>query len=254
MKSRTAITFFLLTQGLCINMVNAQDLSATDIVRKADEKFNGEKSSYSVMSMKVIRHEWQRTIEFKSWTLGRDFALTLITAPAKEAGQTFLKRGSEMWSWNPSISRLIKLPPSMMSQGWMGSDYTNDDILKESSVVNDYTHEIIGEERIGDRLCYKIKMVAKEDAAVVWGHQIWWIDKKDILVLKAELYDEDGYLVRTEIGTEIKEMDGRLIPSRLELLPVEEKDNKTIVEIKGIRFNIPINENFFSQQNMKMVR
>ena len=254
MKSRTAITFFLLTQGLCINMVNAQDLSATDIVRKADEKFNGEKSSYSVMSMKVIRPEWQRTIEFKSWTLGRDFALTLITAPAKEAGQTFLKRGSEMWSWNPSISRLIKLPPSMMSQGWMGSDYTNDDILKESSVVNDYTHEIIGEERIDDRLCYKIKMVAKEDAAVVWGHQIWWIDKKDILVLKAELYDEDGYLVRTEIGTEIKEMDGRLIPSRLELLPVEEKDNKTIVEIKGIRFNIPINENFFSQQNMKMVR
>ena len=254
MKSRTVITFFLLTQGLCINMVNAQDLSATDIVRKADEKFNGEKSSYSVMSMKVIRPEWQRTIEFKSWTLGRDFALTFITAPAKEAGQTFLKRGSEMWSWNPSISRLIKLPPSMMSQGWMGSDYTNDDILKESSVVNDYTHEIIGEERIGDRLCYKIKMVAKEDAAIVWGHQIWWIDKKDILVLKAELYDEDGYLVRTEIGTEIKEMDGRLIPSRLELLPVEEKDNKTIVEIKGIRFNIPINENFFSQQNMKMVR
>ena len=98
-----------------------------------------------------------------------------------------------MWSWNPSINRLIKLPPSMMSQGWMGSDYTNDDILKESSVVNDYTHEIIGEEIIGDRLCYKIKMVAKEDAAIVWGHQIRWIDKKDLLVLKAELYDEDGY-------------------------------------------------------------
>ena len=74
-----------------------------------------------------------------------------------------------MWSWNPAISRLIKLPPSMMSQGWMGSDYTNDDILKESSVVNDYTHEIIGEETIDGRLCYKIKMIAKEDAAVVWG-------------------------------------------------------------------------------------
>jgi outer membrane lipoprotein-sorting protein len=97
-------------------------------------------------------------------------------------------------------------------------------------------------------------MVAKEDAAVVWGHQIWWIDKNDMLVLKAELYDEDGYLVRTETGSEIREMDGRLIPSRLELLPVEEKDNKTIVEIKEIRFNMPVNENFFSQQNMKTIR
>ena len=184
--------------------LRSQSITATEIVRKADEKFNGEKSSIMVMSMTIIRPTWQRTVEFKNWSLGRENALTLITAPAKDVGQTFLKRGTEMWNWNPSINRLIKLPPSMMSQGWMGSDYTNDDILKESSVVNDYTHEIIGEETIGDRLCYKIKMVAKEDAAIVWGHQIRWIDKKDFLVLKAELYDEDGYLVRTETGSEIK--------------------------------------------------
>lgn len=232
----------------------AQDLSATDIVRKADEKFNGEKSSIMVMSMTIIRPTWQRTIEFKNWSLGRDFALTLITAPARDEGQTFLKRNTEMWSWNPSISRLIKFPPSMMSQGWMGSDYTNDDILKESSVVNDYTHEIVGEEIIDGRLCYKINMVAKEDAVVIWGHQFRWIDKKDFLALKVELYDEDGYLVRTEKGSEIKTMDGRVIPSRLELLPAEEPGNKTIVDIEEIKFNVPIAENFFSQQNMKNVR
>jgi outer membrane lipoprotein-sorting protein len=178
----------------------------------------------------------------------------LITAPAKDQGQTFLKRGQEMWSWNPSINRLIKLPASMMSQGWMGSDYTNDDILKESSVVNDYTHEIVGEEMIGDRLCYKIKMVAKEDAGVVWGHQIRWIDKKDLLNLKAELYDEDGYLVRTELGSEIKTMDGRVIPAKIELIPADEEGNKTIVEIKEIKFNVAIEDSFFSQQNMKRVR
>ena len=141
-----------------------------------------------------------------------------------------------------------------MSQGWMGSDYTNDDILKESSVVNDYDHEIIGEEQILDRLCYKIKMVAKEDAAVIWGHQIRWIDKKDFLFLKSELYDEDGYLIRTELGKEIKSMDGRLIPTLLEIIPEEEEGQKTIVEIKEIEFNTPINDNFFSQQNMKRVR
>lgn len=233
--------------------ISAQTLTATDIVRKADEKFNGEKSSYSVMSMKIIRPEWQRTIEFKSWTLGKDFALALITAPAKEAGQSFLKRRSEMWSWNPSISRLIKMPPSLMSQGWMGSDYTNDDILRESSVVNDYVHEIAGEENIGGRPCYKIKMTARENASIVWGKQIRWIDVKDYLVLKAELYDEDGYLVRTETGSDIKTMDGRTITSRIELVPVEEPENKTLVEIREIKFNIAVEEGFFSQQNMKRV-
>jgi len=254
MKNIVTIILFLLIKGSVMNALFAQDLSAADIVRKADEKFNGEKSSYSVMSMTIIRPEWQRTIEFKNWTLGRDYALTLITAPAKEAGQSFLKRGSEMWSWNPSISRLIKLPPSMMSQGWMGSDYTNDDILRESSVVNDYIHEIVGEENIAGRICYKIKMTAREDASIIWGKQIRWIDKKDFLVLKAELYDEDDYLVRTETGSDIKIMDGRTITSKIELIPEEEPENKTLLEIREIKFNIDVEENYFSQQNMKQVR
>jgi outer membrane lipoprotein-sorting protein len=234
--------------------LDAQTLSATEIIRKADEKFNGEKSGTSTMVMTIVRPSWQRTVEFKSWSMGRENSLTLITSPAKDQGQTFLKRGQEMWSWNPAINRLVKLPPSMMSQGWMGSDYTNDDVLKESSVVKDYDHEIVGEEKIVDRECYKINMIAKENAAIVWGHQIRWIDKKEFLVLKAELYDEDGYLVRTEIGSEIKLMDGRTITSRLELLPADEKGNKTIVEIKDMKFNVPIEDSFFSQQNMKRIR
>ena len=231
-----------------------QDLSPKEIVRKADEKFNGEKTSISTMAMTIIRPTWERTIEFRNWTSGKQYALTLITAPAKEKGQTFLKRENEMWNWNPTIGRLIKLPPSMMSQGWMGSDYTNDDILKESSVVEDYDHQLLREEMLNGRLCYVIKMVAKEEAAVIWGHQIRWIDKKDFLFLKSELYDEDGYLVRTETGSEIKTMDGRLIPTRIELVPAEEENQKTILEIKDIQFNAPIQDSFFSQQNMKRVR
>jgi outer membrane lipoprotein-sorting protein len=252
---RILITLFLL---IIIpgnrSVILAQTLSATDIVRKADDKFNGEKSSIMVMTMTIIRPTWKRTVELKNWSMGNDYALTLITAPARDIGQSFLKRGTEMWSWNPSISRLIKLPPSMMSQGWMGSDYTNDDILKESSVVNDYTHEIIGEENVEGRDCYQIKMVAKEDAAVVWGHQIRWIDKKDFLFMKGELYDEDGILVRTETGSDIKSMDGRIIPARIELMPADEPGNKTILQITDIKFNMPIQESFFSQQNMKKVR
>lgn len=235
-------------------LILGQELSPKEIIRKADEKFNGEKTSISLMSMTIVRPAWERTIEFKNWTSGRNYALTLITAPARDKGQSFLKREQEMWNWNPTISRLIKLPPSMMSQGWMGSDYTNDDILKESSVVNDYNHQILGEEEYDGRICYKIKMVAKEDAAVIWGHQVRWIDKKDFLFMKSELYDEDAYLVRTELGSEIKSMDGRLIPTRIQLIPAEEEGQKTIIEIKEIQFNEPIQDSFFSQQNMKRVR
>ncbi len=254
MKNFLFKPLFLLLPLINVFNISGQDLSATEIVRKADEKFNGEKSSIMTMSMTIIRPTWQRTVEFKNWSLGRDYAMTLITAPAKDANQTFLKRGTEMWSWNPAISRLIKLPPSMMSQGWMGSDYTNDDILKESSVVNDYTHEITGEESVEGRLCYRIMMKAKEDAAVVWGHQLRWIDKKEFLVIRAELYDEDGNLIRTETGSDIKTMDGRTIQTKIELLPADEPGNKTIITIKEIRFNIPLEESFFSQQNMKNIR
>jgi outer membrane lipoprotein-sorting protein len=228
--------------------------SASEIIEKADDKFNGEESGISTMSMTIVRPSWSRTIEFKSWSKESELSLTLITAPPREKGQTFLKRGNEMWSWNPSISRLIKLPPSMMSQGWMGSDYTNDDILKESSIVNDYRHELMGSEEIDGRDCYKIKMTAKEDAAVLWGQQLRWVDKKDFLFLKVELYDEDNYLIRTEIGKEIKSMDGRLIPTVIELIPEEEDGQKTIIEIKEIEFNAPIDDAFFSQQNMKRLR
>ena len=148
MKNRLAVIFFILIQGLTPDLLYAQQLSATDIVRKTDEKFNGEMTGYSVMTMTIIRPSWQRTVEFKSWSMEDDYALTLITAPAREIGQTFLKRKNEMWSWNPAINRLIKLPPSMMSQGWMGSDYTNDDILRESSVVEDYIIRLKGKRKL----------------------------------------------------------------------------------------------------------
>ena len=253
MKIRKSILSISLVLGSAL-MILAQDLSPKEIILKADEKFNGEQTSTSIMAMTIVRPTWERTIEFKNWTSDREYALTLITAPARDKGQSFLKRQNEMWNWNPTISRLIKLPPSMMSQGWMGSDYTNDDILRESSVVNDYDHQIVAEEEYEGRLCYKIKMVAKEDAAVIWGHQVRWIDKKDFLFMKSELYDEDGYLVRTELGSEIKTMDGRLIPTRIELIPAEEDGQKTIIEMKEVKFKEPIKDSFFSQQNMKRVR
>ncbi|HOW41022.1 MAG TPA: outer membrane lipoprotein-sorting protein [Bacteroidales bacterium] len=251
---KNALMFFLPAMVMIFNSISGQNLTPTEIVRIADEKFNGEKSGYSVMAMTIVRPSWERTVEFRSWSLGTDYALTLITAPAREKGQSFLKRSNEMWSWNPSINRLIKLPSSMMSQGWMGSDYTNDDILRESSAVNDYTHQLEGEESVGDRACYKIKLEAKPDAGIIWGQQVWWIDKKDYIIMKAELFDEDGYLERTEIASDLKVFDGRLVPSVIELIPAEKEGNRTIVKISEMKFNIEVEESFFSQQNMKSIR
>lgn len=233
---------------------NGQSQEAKDIIRRADEKMQGEKTSQSTMTMTIVRPTWQREITFKNWTLGREHSLALVTAPAKEKGQSFLKRKNEMWNWNPTINRLIKLPPSMMSQGWMGSDFSNDDLLKESSIVVDYTHEIIAEEAVDGRACYKIELTPLEDAAVVWGRIIKWISKEEYLQMKSEYYDEDDYLIKTELAYDIKIMDGRLIPSRFELIPEEEEGQKTVVVMDEIRFNIPIPESFFSQQNMKKVR
>ena len=242
--------------GICILSLsiplNAQD--ARDIIKKADEKMQGEETSQSTMTMTIVRPTWERVITFKNWTKGRDYSLALITAPAREKGQSFLKRENEMWNWNPTINRLIKLPPSMMSQGWMGSDFSNDDLLKESSIVVDYTHTIVGEEEVDGWECYKIELIPHENAAVVWGKIYKWISKTEYLQMKSEYYDEDDYLVKTELAYDIQTMDGSLIPSKFELIPEDEEGHKTVVQMDEILFNKPISDGFFSQQNMKKVR
>jgi outer membrane lipoprotein-sorting protein len=234
-------------------MANAQPTTAKDIVKKAYDKMQG-KTGESTMNMTIVRPEWQRTITFKSWSKGSEYSIALITAPAKEKGQTFLKRNNEIWNWVPSINRMIKLPASMMSQGWMGSDYSNDDLLKESSIVNDYDHTLLGEEIVSGLICYKVKLVPKPDAAVVWGYIVKWISKDNFLQLKSEYYDEDQVLVKTETGSNIKLMGDREIPTHFEIIPADKPKNKTIVEISNAKFDIPINDSFFSQQNMKMVK
>jgi outer membrane lipoprotein-sorting protein len=231
----------------------SQQLTAKQIVVKADNLQRGE-TNYGVMSMTIVRPKWSRTIEMKNWSRGRDYAMTYITAPAKDKGQVFLKRKNEMWNWVPSISRMIKIPPSMMSQGWMGSDYTNDDILKESSIVVDYNQKIIGEEKIDGIDCYKIELMPKEEAAVVWGKVLKWISKEEFWQLKTEYFDEDNELIRTEIASEVKQFDDRKLPSLLKIIPADKPGQRTEVRVLSSKFNIKLDEGFFSQQNMKRIR
>ncbi len=244
---------FSIAASMMISGLPLQAQDVTEIIRKAEQKMLGETSMGS-MTMKIIRPTWERTISFKMWTRGNDYSLILITSPPREKGQTYLKRGNEMWNWNPTISRMIKLPPSMMSQGWMGSDYTNDDILKESSIVEDYRHHLMGEETVSEYSCYKIELVPKEEAAVVWGRVIKWISTDLYMQMKSEYYDEEDFLIKTEIAYDVKTMDDRKIPTRIEIIPEDKKGQKTVFMIDDIRFNDPIRDGFFSQQNMKRVR
>lgn len=231
----------------------AQTADIKEIVKKADEKLRGT-SSIGEVTMTIQRPSWERTLSMKNWTLGTEYSLILITAPAKEKGQVFLKRESEMWNWLPSIDRMIKIPPSMMMQSWMGSDFTNDDLVKESSIVKDYTHKLVGEETIENYPCYKVELIPLEDAPVVWGKIYMWISQDEFLWLKAEFFDEDGFLVNTEILTDVKKMDDRIIPTRMEMIPADKEGHKTIMTFDNIDFEVPIKDSFFSIQNMKRIR
>lgn len=242
---------FLLTTAMA--PVQGQDLTAREIIKKSDEKMRGE-SSRGEMKMTIIRPTWTREMSMKVWSLGDDYSLILVTAPARDKGTAFLKRDKEIWNWQPTIDRVIKLPPSMMMQSWLGSDFTNDDLIRESSILEDYEHRLLGSEVIDGRDCYQIEMIPKEEAAVVWGKVIVWIDKVEFIQLKTEFYDEDDYLVNTMLGKKIKDLGGKQLASVLEVIPADEEGHLTRIEYVSLVFDESIQESFFSVQNMKRVK
>jgi outer membrane lipoprotein-sorting protein len=247
------LTFtILLATGFALMSHTGVDLTAREIIEKSDQKLRG-KTSKSTIKMTIIRPSWQREMTMQSWSKGNDYSLIIVTAPARDKGTGFLKREKELWNWQPTIDRTIKMPPSMMMQSWMGSDFTNDDLVRESSVVNDYTHKLLGEERIDGRECYKIELLPKPDAPVVWGKIIAWIDKAAFMQMKLEFYDEDGYLVNTMHGKSVKELDGRLLPSVMEMIPADEEGHRTRIEYLDLDFGLDIDESFFSVRKMQQL-
>ncbi|MBN2564155.1 MAG: outer membrane lipoprotein-sorting protein [Candidatus Eisenbacteria bacterium] len=226
---------------------------ATELVAQADQHMRGD-TQYAEMTMTVVRPDWSREISMKAWSKGSDYALVLITGPARDKGTAFLKRGTQMWNWLPSVERVIKISPSMMLQPWMGSDFTNDDLVRESSIVNDYTHAIAGEDTAGGRDCWKIELTPKPDAAVVWGKVIMWIEKSEPIQVRLEYYDESGALVNTEALKDVKMCGGRKIPTMMTMKPVDKPGHSTILSFENCEFNTPIDDSFFSEQNMKRLR
>ncbi|QZE15199.1 outer membrane lipoprotein-sorting protein [Halosquirtibacter laminarini] len=239
---------------LCLlGTVNVFGQDAKAIVKRSYDLMRGA-SSYNEATMSIVRPKYTRVLKFKSWAKGTDYSLVYVLSPAKDKGQVSLKRESEMWNWMPSIRRMIKIPPSMMNQSWMGSDLTNDDIVKESSIVDDYDHKVLGEVAFEGESCYRIELIPHEDAAVVWGKIISLISKEHGYTLQNKYYDEDDELVNTETMSKVKKVGDRTIPTFYEVVPADKPGHKTTMSMDVIRFGVKVQDSFFSIQNAKRVR
>lgn len=244
--------FIILLLWIALPMISlAQD--PAQIVQKSLDLLNGE-SNEGEMEMTIVRPRYKRTMTMKSWSLGNEYFMIYITGPARDKGQVFLKRQTDMWNWIPNISRMIKLPPSMMGQNWMGSDFTNDDLVKMNSLVEDYSHKLLGEEKIDGIDCYKIELIPTPNSSVVWGKINMWIAKNEYYQMKGEYFDEDFDLVNTMEASQITQFDDRKLPAKLVMTPVNKPGNQTIMVNKNLKFSTDLNQSFFSQQNMKRVR
>lgn len=226
------------------------DPSATAIVSKADELLRGESSEAS-FEMTVTTPSWARTMKGESWSTGRwNKGFIHISSPARDEGSASLKIGNEMWNYIPKVERITKIPPSLILQGWMGSDFTNDDLMKESSLVNDYTHKLVSSEKDA----WTVELEPKPEAAVVWGKLVMRIRKPDFVPLIEEFYDEHLKKVRVLTFSDIQDTGDRNYPLTWEMVSVIKDGHKTILKYHGIKFNIPVDDNRFSLKNLQKMR
>jgi outer membrane lipoprotein-sorting protein len=247
---KTGFHVMTMTILLWLSFVSAQDAATVkEIVQKIDELYRSQ-SSYAEMEMKIITPHWQRTLRIKVWTEGMKKTFIRILEPQKERGVGTLRIGNEMWNYLPRTSKVIKVPPSMMMSSWMGSDFTNDDLVDEFSLLTDYTYELVQPEDAQKGYLY-VKCVPKPDRPIIWGHILMQVRQQDYIPVRDEYYDEKGKLMRVMNYREIKTFDGRRIPSVMELIPQDEKGNKTVLTYIDAEFNISIKESVFSLRNLR---
>jgi outer membrane lipoprotein-sorting protein len=247
MKIRQFILAFLF---LPLSSSLAQQMSAQEMIKRADDLLRGDTSD-GYYAMTVTTPTWTRTLKLHAISFARSKTYIKILEPIKEAGITTLRIDTNMWNYLPKVERTIKIPPSMMLEPWMGSDFSNDDLVKESSLVNDYTHKIIAEETLDGFDAYKIELTPKPNAAVAWGKLHYWVRKADLVPLKEDFYDEHGTLIKTLHYTKVKQMSDRSIPTIWTMISHTKPGNKTVIEITAITYNKPVNDNVFSLQNLK---
>ncbi len=226
------ITYLEITSSMSIA---ANITSGEGIVREAVKYYRG-LASIGVVKMTIHRPNWERTMKIKIWTKGISNSLFVIIAPKKDYGNGTLKRGSRMWTYNPKVNRVIKIPPSMMAQSWMGSDFSNNDLAKSDTILTDYIHHIVRIERDKEnKKVYVVEAIPKPEAPIVWGKQVLKIREDHILLLE-EFYDEDMKLVKRLEGFDIGMLGGKLLPRKWKMEKVNKKGSYTLLEYEGLEF------------------
>jgi outer membrane lipoprotein-sorting protein len=238
---------------LAITGTAAMAQDPADIIRRMEDNMRGE-ASYTEMTMEVVRPRYTREISMRSWTMGDDYALISITAPARDEGTGFLKRGNDIWNYVPNIDRTIKMPPSMMSQSWMGSDFTNDDLVQGTSRIDDFSHQLRGTETVDGRECYVVEMIPHPEAPIVYEKVIAWVITDLYLPAKIENYDESDDLVSTIRFREIRTLGGRQVPTVIEMIPEDKRGHRTVMRTHDADYDINISQDFFSIENLTRKR
>lgn len=238
----------LLTALMWPTTVTAEP-DAQQLITQAMDLWRG-KSSTGNMTMTIHRPTWQRSMSIDSWTLGLEQSLLRVTGPAKDAGNATLLIDKAMWSFSPRINRVIKIPASLMQQSWMGSDLSNRDITKSTEIIDQYEHRISRIEHPSEHAVYVIESTPHDDAAVVWGKEIYWV-RDDFIVLKQEFWDQDNRLVKTIDTLQIIEVDGRPVASHMRVQDVDKADEWTELRINSIRFDIDIADSVFTVANLR---
>jgi outer membrane lipoprotein-sorting protein len=257
MEKHTMRELVSLTMAALLSLSAAHATAATptpdELVNKAETLLWG-KTLYSDFDMTIKTESWERKLSLKVWMDRPSKSLIRVMAPAKDEGISSLRLGSEMWNYIPNIERTIKIPPSLMLQPWLGSDFTNDDLVKESSLVNDYTHKLLGETTTPDGHAYQVELLPHPDAAVVWGRLVYTI-RDDYVPLKLEYFDERGTPIRTLTYSDIRAMSGnRTIPTHWEMQPLNKPGKRTIITIKSITYDKPMDDSLFSLRTLNSKR
>lgn len=235
--------------GLVIMNSSFAQVDVKKVLTKMDRLYRS-KTSHSVMMMSVIHPEWHRQMKLKAITQGLEKSFITILSPAKDKGISTLKIDNEMWNYFPKINKVIKVPPSMMMGSWMGSDFTNDDLVKENTYLDDHFYKLITD---NDKI-YEIELTPKRETVSVWGKVILTIEKKRLIPLKESFFDEKNQLVRQLTFDKVKKVGSKEIPFRLTLIPVKKKGQKTVVEYLEISFDQKIAPGTFSRNNLQKRR
>lgn len=224
----------------------ASEERARQVIDEMEQLYRGD-SSDATMTMQVQTPNYNRTLTLTAQSFGKDYGFFRIQAPKKDRGIATLKRDEEMWNYFPKINKVIKVPPSMMMGSWMGSDFTNDDLVKETQLINAYSLALIETE---DQ--YKVTLTPKEQTVTVWGRIEYTISKDPLLPLSQAFFDEDGEKIRELTFHEPKEYNGKLMPSILEMRPLNKEGHLTRIMYDDIKFNVPgITKDTFSLRNLK---